>query len=150
MTAILGVELIVKARGAYLSINSSVQTARVLVPSCAQRSDTTEDTYVAFQILDLIVQLAVLLNCVSVLACHVLQIIHLATTSQLVQALMRSPLKQQESGLAVHSQSHVAWQLGSAFNGLAIGYDTLTPVAGPCATKYALHVSCAASCQGDQ
>ncbi len=62
----------------YLSINTSIQAARVLIPCCTRWSDTAEHTDVTLEVLDFIVKLAVLLNCVSVLACHVLQIIHLS------------------------------------------------------------------------
>ena len=62
----------------YLSINTSVQAARVLIPCCTGWSDTAEHANVTLEVLDFVVKLAVLLNCVSVLACHVLQIIHLS------------------------------------------------------------------------
>jgi hypothetical protein len=65
----------------YLSINTSIQAARVLIPCCTEWSDTAEHTDVTLEILDFIVKLAVLLNCVSILACHVLQIIHLSVNS---------------------------------------------------------------------
>lgn len=63
---------------AYLSINTSIQAARVLIPCCSGWSDTAEHTDVTLEVLDFIVKLAVLLNCVSILACHVLKIIHLS------------------------------------------------------------------------
>ncbi len=65
----------------YLSINTSIQAARVLIPCCTEWSDTAEHADVTLEVLDFIVKLAVLLNCVSILACHVLQIIHLSVNS---------------------------------------------------------------------
>ena len=64
----------------YLAINSSVQAARVAVPSCAQRSDAAEHPDIALQVLHLIVQLAVFFHSVSVLVRHLLQVIHLEQT----------------------------------------------------------------------